>query len=100
MSFPKVWCGASGLDRSFIQLAGARCVTRLLQRQSIVVQPFGVVRAAFHVNLQLRQRIIVLTRGDVQRSEFAEDLARLVLRVLIEHRPKLLQRVWKTSLLE
>jgi len=34
-----------------MHLAGARDVTRLLQRESVVVQPFGVVRAALDVGL-------------------------------------------------
>src|SRR5260370_15485608 len=91
---------ARSLDRPLIELARADCITGLFECETIVVEALGIVGPLLDIGSKLQQRILVLPCADIQRPKFAQDLARVVLLILIEHRPKVLQCVVKATQLE
>src|SRR5437667_5010596 len=97
---PKTRRGARGLYSTGVHLASPRSVTQPFQSLAVVIEPFRIVRPALHIHRQLASRVLVLFCGEVHPAELAQDLARAVLFVLVEHRLQTFESVFEPALLE
>src|SRR5439155_26466260 len=97
---PKTRRGARGLYSTGIHLASPRSVTQPFQSLAVVIEPFRIVRPALHIHRQLASRVLILFCGEVHPAELAQDLARAVLFVLVEHRLQTFESVFEPALLE